>query len=142
MAKIKKNNGWDSHYVGMKKDGDIVAATLLLSKDIKFFKKMFYAPRGFLLDYNDFALIRDFTLELKKYLKENNALFLKINPYLDYQERTVDGEVVPNTRKDDFMALMKKLGYKHMGFYIDQDEKKDLEPRWISVLDLKDKTFD
>ena len=29
-----------------------------------------------------------------------------------------------------------------MGFYIDQDEKKDLEPRWISVLDLKDKTFD
>ena len=141
-AEIKKTNGWDSHYVGMKKDGKLVAATLLLSKNIKFFKKMFYAPRGFLLDYNDFKLIEEFTLELKKYLKENNALFLKINPYLDYQERTVDGDVVPNTRKDDFFALMKKLGYKHMVFYINQDEKKDLEPRWISVLDLKDKTFD
>ena len=35
-AEIKKTNGWDSHYVGMKKDGNLVAATLLLSKNIKF----------------------------------------------------------------------------------------------------------
>ena len=40
------------------------------------------------------------------------------------------------------MNNFKRLGYKHNGFYIDQDKKSDLEPRWISILDIKDKTID
>ena len=52
-AEIKKDNGWQSNYVGMKDGKKIVCATLLLSKKIKFFKTMFYAPRGFLIDYDN-----------------------------------------------------------------------------------------
>lgn len=141
-AEIKKDNGWQSNYVGMKDGKKIVCATLLLSKKIKFFKTMFYAPRGFLIDYNNLELVETFTNELKKYLKDNNALFLKINPYIDYQKRNVDGNVIENTKNDELMAELKKLGYVHNGFYIDQDNKIDLEPRWISVLDIKDKTMD
>lgn len=137
-AKIKKDNGWDHYYVGLKDDKRIVAATLLLSKKIKFFKTMFYAPRGFLLDYSDFNILEEFTKGIKQFLKDKNALFLKINPYIDYQQRTVDGEVVPGTEKKDLMEKFKSLGFKHNGFYIDQDKKDDLEPRWISVLDLED----
>ena len=136
-AEVKKDNGWDHFYVGLKDNKKIVAATLLLSKKIKFFKTMFYAPRGFLIDYDDFSLIEEFTKGIKIFLKEHNALFLKINPYIDYQLRTVDGEIVEGTSKDKLMSELKKLGYKHNGFYIDQDKKDDLEPRWISVLDLE-----
>lgn len=136
-AKIKKDNGWDHYYVGLKDGKKIVAATLLLSKKIKFFKTMFYAPRGFLLDYSDFNILEEFTKGIKQFLKDKNALFLKINPYIDYQQRTVDGEVVPNTEKNDLMEKLKSLGFRHNGFYIDQDKKSDLEPRWISVLDLE-----
>ena len=137
-AEVKKDNGWNSYFVGLKDGKKIVAATLLLSKRIKFFKNMFYAPRGFLLDYNNLELLEEFTNGIKKFLKDKNALFLKINPYVDYQERTVDGEVVPNTQRDDLMNKLKELGFVHNGFYIDQDKKTDLEPRWISVLDLED----
>ncbi|MBQ3308111.1 MAG: peptidoglycan bridge formation glycyltransferase FemA/FemB family protein [Bacilli bacterium] len=137
-AEVKKDNGWDSYYVGLKDNGEVVAATLLLSKKIKFFKNMFYAPRGFLLDYEDFEKVEEFTKGLKDFLKDKNALFLKINPYVDYQERTVDGDIVEGTAKDSLMNKLKELGYVHNGFYIDQDKKTDLEPRWISVLDLKD----
>ena len=98
---------------------------------------MFYAPRGFLIDYDNFEILERFTEEIKKFLKDKNALFLKINPYIDYQGRTVDGEVVPDTQRDDLMDEFKKLGFVHNGFYIDQDKKDDLEPRWISVLDLE-----
>ncbi len=136
-AEVKKDNGWDHFYVGLKDNKKIVAATLLLSKKIKFFKTMFYAPRGFLIDYDDFSLIEEFTKGIKIFLKEHNALFLKINPYIDYQLRTVDGDIVEGTSKDKLMSELKKLGYKHNGFYIDQDKKDDLEPRWISVLDLE-----
>lgn len=133
---VKRDNGWKSYYVGLKDNGKVVAASLLLSKKIKFFKNMFYAPRGFLLDYNDLDLLEGFTLGIKNFLKDKNALFLKINPYVDYQMRTVDGEVVPDTARDDLMKKFKELGFVHNGFYIDQDKKTDLEPRWISVLDL------
>lgn len=139
-AEVKKDNGWDSYYVGLKDGKKVVAATLLLSKKIKFFKNMFYAPRGFLLDYNDLDLLEEFTKGIKKFLKDKNALFLKINPYVDYQGRTVDGEVVPDTQRDDLMKKLKELGFVHNGFYIDQDKKTDLEPRWISVLDLENIT--
>lgn len=141
-AEVKKENGWDSYFVGLKDGKEIVAATLLLSKKIKFFKNMFYAPRGFLLDYSSLDVLEEFTNGIKKFLKDKNALFLKINPYVDYQERTVDGEVVPDTQRDDLMDKLKSLGFVHNGFYIDQDKKTDLEPRWISVLDINGMTMD
>ena len=141
-GEIKKDNGWDSHFLGLKDGKQIIAATLLLSKKIKIFGNMFYAPRGFLLDYNNLEILENFTNEIKKYLKEHNALFLKINPYVDYQERNVDGEEVEGTKNETLMNKLKDLGFKHNGFYIDQDKKKDLEPRWISVLDIKDMTMD
>ena len=141
-AEVKKDNGWNSYFVGLKDGKKIVAATLLLSKKIKFFKNMFYAPRGFLLDYDNLEILEEFTKGIKDFLKDKNALFLKINPYVDYQGRTVDGEIVPDTQRDDLMNKLKELGFVHNGFYIDQDKKTDLEPRWISVLDINGMTMD
>lgn len=140
---IKKDNNWEGTIVGIKKDNKIVAATVLLMKNIKGInKKMVYAPRGFLLDYNDLTLLTDFVEKLKIYLKENNALFLKINPYVKYQERDINGEPIENTKNDILINKLKELDFIHQGFYITMDEKKDLEPRWLSVLNLEDKTVD
>ena len=141
-AEVKKDNGWGHYYVGLKDGKKVVAATLLLYKKIRFFNNMFYAPRGFLIDYNNLELLEEFTDGIKKFLKDKNALFLKINPYIDYQERTVDGEIVPDTKCDKLFDKLNELGFQHNGFYIEQDSKTDLEPRWISVLDIKDMTMD
>ena len=141
-AEVKKDNGWGHYYVGLKDNKKVVAATLLLYKKIRFFKNMFYAPRGFLLDYSNLELLEEFTKGIKKFLKYKNALFLKINPYIDYQERTVDGEIVPDTRKNELFDKLLELGFTHNGFYIEQDSKTDLEPRWISVLDINGMTMD
>lgn len=141
-AKVKKTNGWNSYFVGLKDKNKIVAATLLLSKKIKMFKTMFYAPRGFLLDYDNLELLKEFTEKIKEFIKIKDALFLKINPYVDYQERTVDGDIVENTEKKELFRTLESLGFKHNGFYIEQDKKTDLEPRWISVLDINGKSMD
>lgn len=141
-AKVKKTNGWNSYFVGLKDKNKIVAATLLLSKKIKLFKTMFYAPRGFLLDYDNLELLKEFTEKIKEFIKTKDALFLKINPYVDYQERTVDGDIVENTEKKELFKTLESLGFKHNGFYIEQDKKTDLEPRWISVLDINGKSMD
>ena len=139
---IKEQNGWQGKIVGIKKDGEIIAATILLIKKVIGNIRFAYAPRGFLLDYSDFDLLEKFTSEIKAYLKTQGVAFLKINPYVDYQLRDVNGEVIENTKNDALMEKLKELGYIHYGFYLDMDEKKDLEPRWVSVLDIKDKTID
>lgn len=139
---IKEQNGWQGKIVGIKKDDKIIAATILLIKKVIGNIRFAYAPRGFLLDYSDFSLLEAFTNEIKSYLKNMGVAFLKINPYVDYQLRDVNGEPIENTKNDALMNKLKELGYIHYGFYVDMDEKKDLEPRWISVLDIKDKTID
>lgn len=139
---IKEQNGWQGKIVGIKKDGEIIAATILLIKKVIGNIRFAYAPRGFLLDYSDFDLLEEFTKEIKAYLKNMGVAFLKINPYVDYQLRDVNGEVIENTKNDSLMEKLEELGYIHYGFYVDMNEKKDLEPRWVSVLDIKGKTID
>lgn len=140
---IKRKNGWEGTIVGIKKENKIIAATILLMKNIKGInKKMVYAPRGFLLDYTDTSLLTVFVEKIKVYLKEKNALFLKINPYVKYQERDINGNVIENTKNDTLVNKLNNLGFIHQGFYITMDEKKDLEPRWLSVLNLENKSID
>jgi len=84
---LKETNGWSMHLLGLKDNDKIVTASLLLSKKIPFFnKQMFYSPRGFLIDYSNYELLKTWTNELKKYVKDNNGVFVKIDPYVSYQD--------------------------------------------------------
>ncbi|MBQ1965135.1 MAG: peptidoglycan bridge formation glycyltransferase FemA/FemB family protein, partial [Clostridia bacterium] len=140
---VKSGNGWYGKLLGFKEDGVLVAATALLFKRVSELRMTFaYAPRGFLLDYSDLGLLERFTADLKTYLQAKKVAFLKVNPYVDYQMRDVDGQIVPDTKNDALMDKFRALGYRHHGFYVDMDHKTDLEPRWISVLDLSGKTMD
>ena len=137
-GELKSFTGWVSHLVGLKIDGKIVAASLLLAKKIPVLNKyIYYAPRGFLIDYEDNCLLEKFILGIKKYVKKNKGIFIKINPYVEYQKHDIDGNIVgkPNQK---VINELESLGFKHNGFTITYG--KDLEPRWLSVLDLKNKT--
>ena len=139
-GEFKSISGWKHFMVGIKNDGKIEAATLILGKKIPIFNRyIYYAPRGFLIDYNNTELLKKFTLEVKKYLKKKKGIFIKINPYLIYQERDINGDIVENgIDNKNVVEELKKLGFIHTGFTINYG--KDLEPRWISVLDLEGKT--
>lgn len=141
-GKLKQGTGWKYSLVGFKKDGKVEAASLLLFKKIPVFNRyIFYSPRGFLIDYSNKELLKLYTEEIKKYVKKEKGIFFKINPLVVYQERDKNGNIVENgTDNSELVAYLKKLGYKHTGFTTTYG--KDLEPRWISVLDIKDKTLD
>jgi len=140
---VKKDNGWNGKIVGVKNNNKIIAASILLFKNVKYVNKsIVYAPRGFLLDYSDFELVKEFTVAIKKYLKKHNAMFLKVNPYVEYCKRDVNGVKEENSENNELFDLLISIGYIHQGFYVRMDEKKDLEPRWLSVLNLENKTSD
>lgn len=80
-ALIMGERGYDYEYIGLFNEMNIlVAASLILIKKIK--KNIFYgyAPKGFLLDYNDSYLVSSFTELLKKFYSNRNIAFIKINP--------------------------------------------------------------
>jgi len=140
-ANLKKSNNWQAHYVGLKDNKNILAGALILSKTLPFIKKkMFYSPRGFLIDYKNIDLLKTFTEEIKKYAKKNNAIFIKIDPYVELVLHDNNGDVV----KDGFNNIetvqnLKKLKYKHYGFNLMQDT---LQPRWMHIVETKDKNID
>lgn len=112
MAQVRKAMGWDSHYVGVKKDGVILAGAMMVSKVRHFGKREFYSPHGPLIDFMDVALLTFFTKELKKYLKSQNAYVFRMDPYYPLIERDIQGDIV----EDGFdhreaVSNLKKLGY-------------------------------
>ena len=140
---VKQTNGWWGKMLGLKENGELVAATVVLFKRVAGIGVTFaYAPRGYLLDYSNFELVERFTAAIKEYMKRQGVAFLKVNPYVDYQLRDEDGKIFRDTANHALMAQMKTLGYRHQGFYVDMHDKKDLEPRWVSVLDLEGKTME
>lgn len=138
-GQLKEFTGWTSHIVGIKNSGKVVAATLLLGKKIPVLGKyIYYAPRGFLIDYTNFYLLEKFTNELTKYVKKNKGIFVKINPYVEYRKRDINGNIIDDETNQHIIDKLEHLGFKHNGFTINYGV--DLEPRWLSVLNLENET--
>lgn len=139
-AKLKEKNGWNWELLGFKKDKKIICGTMILSKSTILGKKMFYAPRGFLIDYNNTELLNSFTLELKKYLKTKKAIFLKIDPYIMYHQRDIDGKIVPGgIDNSDIVKKLNRLGFNKQ---CKKPGQQSLQATWMYWLPLENKTLD
>lgn len=127
-----------SYYVGVLENDKVVAATRMTS--IKGFLglRSFYAPRGFLIDYKNFKLLKFFVDNLKRYLKEKKCYRLHIDPYVIYKSRDIDGKITEDIDNTEIVENLKKLGFSHDGFTTGYDYTKQV--RWQYVLDIKDKT--
>ncbi|MDD4036005.1 MAG: peptidoglycan bridge formation glycyltransferase FemA/FemB family protein [Bacilli bacterium] len=135
-GKLKEINNWQYYFVGVTDDKDnIIGASLLLSKKIISKYKMFYAPRGFLIDYSDYDLVSFFTSEIKKYLRSKKGIFIKIDPHVIYKERDKNGAIIEGGIDNTpiYKSLL-KLGYQHYGFTNYFDET--LQMRWLFRLPL------
>ena len=128
LAHLKEELGSKIHYVGVKEDDNIIASSLMLEDTTILGKKMFYAPRGLLVDYHNKELLTFFTKNLKKYIKKQGGFILTIDPNVIYRVRTSDGEIDKNNPSDnESIQNLKDLGYKHYGFNIYLDSR---QARW------------
>lgn len=115
FAKVAKNS--TPHYVGLKNNNKLVATALLLEKKMAIGYTYFYSPRGFVIDYHDEELVKLFVTEIKKYLKDKKAIFLKIDPDLIiHRENYLNEEQNAEINSAKTINFLKKLGFKHQGF--------------------------
>ena len=134
IAKLREDSNWESHFVGVKENQTLIAAAMLLSHERHFGKKEFYSPRGFLMDFENSKVLHFFTKELKKYVKEKGGYVLRIDPYLLYKERDIDGNIVDGG--EDHSKVVENLS--SFGYHKVPTPLKE-QVGWMFCLDLKGK---
>ena len=132
----KDAKGQVPRYVGMEdNDGNLIASCLILLRKTPFGFSYGYAPRGFILDYNNKEVIRKFTNYLKQYMKDNKIIYIKFDPDIKYQDIDEDGNKIDGGENNyELYNYMLSLGYKHTGFYKLYEGN---QPRYTFRIDLK-----
>ena len=134
FAKI--NDQYSSHFLGFvdEQSGKIIGASLLLYKTLFWGYKYAYAPRGFLIDYEDTQMITTITKSLKRLLKKQKFIFVKINPLIVVSERDKNGKIIKfNNYVNNILETLKNNDYEHLGFNI---YNESILPRWNVVAKL------
>lgn len=133
FAKIEKHQ--TPYYLGLvDKDNNILGATLLLQKHLPLGLCYFYAPRGFVIDFTDTSLVKKFSIEIIKFIKKKEAIFLKIDPDLIWHEENYKGdEVKPKYDCRKIFDTLQMIGFKHLGF---TKNFETTQPRYTFRIDL------
>lgn len=139
MIELKKNNGWQVYYTAVTdENGKILAAAGFSKVPAARFFHYAYAQRGILCDFENHELTAFFTEKLKEFLKANGMAYMRMDPYVEYQQLNPDGSVTEggfsNQHIIDFLT---SLGYEHLGFT--KNYTADSQVRYMVVLDLDDK---
>lgn len=131
---VMNNQKFESVFIGlMDETNHILGASLILIEKRRNFKYA-YAPRGFLIDYNDFNLVEIFTKELKKFLGKKNVIAIKISPMIVRNIFDLKYHVTnQNNYYDAIYNHLNKLGYYHLGYnyYFEA-----IKPRFEAIIDL------
>ncbi|MBQ3306706.1 MAG: peptidoglycan bridge formation glycyltransferase FemA/FemB family protein [Bacilli bacterium] len=135
ISKLREKQNWNTNYVGVKENNKLIAATMLLSHKRHFNKWEFYSPRGYLLDFHNKELLEFFTNGLKKYIKEKNGYIFRVDPYLKYRQRNIDGDIEEDGEDNrDVVDELKSLGFKKVSI---EDTEQVI---WMFSLDLEGKS--
>lgn len=147
--------GYSVLYLGFEDGLTIKGVTLLLTKNVYLGQSVSYAPRGPLLDYEDYTFTEEALLCLKKYLNNNKIMAFTMDPpiiltirnkygALKQMNNGVDkkldaiihgGEIVKANpyAKDIVNFLLKKMDFDYRGqnlFF------EGILPRWYAVTNL------
>ena len=135
ISKLREKSNWTTYYVGVKEEKKLIAATMLLSHKRHFGKYEFYSPRGYLLDFKNKELLEFFTNELKKYIEDKKGYVLRIDPYVIYKERDIDGNIVADgIDNSDVVNNLQSFGFKKV-------KTENMEQvGWMFSLNLEGKT--
>jgi len=120
-------------FLGLVDDNYILAASTIIVEKRNGFKYA-YTPRGFLIDFNDYNLVEQFTKLLKDYLGKKDITAIKINPMIVKTIYNNNKEIIyKNKHYDSIFEQLIKLGYNHCGY---NDHFEAIKPRFEAILNI------
>lgn len=140
-GQFKSKGLWSYELIGLEDDNkQLIAACMMLKRKLPGINKyMFYASRGYVLDYHNEDIVKIFTEQIKRYAKSEKAVMVKIDPCVKYRQYDKDGKRVEDGfNHQKVIDELIELGYKHKGITLDFD---GIQPRFVYQLPM-DKDLD
>ena len=114
-ALFQSEQGNDYDLIGLVNEkNEIIAASLIVIKKINIFFSYGYAPRGFLMNYYNEAIIKEFTTKLKKHYYNKNVAFIKVNPEIEIGQIDFKKQSITYNRNRNIANTLKKYNFKKL----------------------------
>lgn len=135
-ALLMAETGYDYELVGYVDEyNNIHAASLILIKKLNHLFKYGYAPKGFIIDYFNKKLMKNFTDDLIAYYKKKHLAFIKLNPEIaicEVDSKTGKKEYNTNIEIKDTLI---DLGYVKLK---DNLYFESMIPKYNGIVNLKE----
>ena len=135
-ALLMTNYGYTYDYIGYIDDSNTIkAAALILKKRLQGKNKYGYSPKGFLINYYDKELVKSFLLDLRKYYRREDLVFIKFNPEIIIGEtdKTKDYSISYNGK----VNIIDELKGQNTKRRLEAKEFELLEPKMSAYINLK-----
>lgn len=133
-AFLKSEEGYEYELIGYVDNEKIYAAALVLVQLLNGYLYA-YVPEGFLIDYNNYELLENFTNDLYNWYKKDGITFIRINPRIPIAK--VDLNTLNPIYNNNFKLIesLKKCGYIKIDdtLYFDS-----ILPRFDAIINLND----
>ena len=118
--------GYNIHYLGIVSDTNkLIGATLLLYKQVFMSNKIAYAPRGFLLNYENIENLEEIIKKIKQVLGKQGFMLLRIDPYIPLTIRDSNGTIMNfNNQGNAIIENLKSVGFEYKGKINDFSSEK------------------
>lgn len=125
-GQVSKNRGFTPYYVGAEKDGRLAATALLLQKKLVMGYSYFYIPRGFVMDYKDYDLLKFMTESIHQFCKKHHSIYFKIDPDIKLHTIDLDGNIVDGEKNYALSDYLLSLGYKRkeLNYFFEHEQPR------------------
>ena len=111
-ALFQSEQGKDYDLLGLiNEKNEIIAASLIIIKKLNIFFSYGYAPKGFLMNYYDERIVKEFSTLLKKHYYNKNVAFIKINPEIEIGQIDFKNKSITYNRNKNIISTLKKYDY-------------------------------
>ena len=123
----KVKSEWNHERLGVYEEGKLLAVASILVKSLPLGYKMFYIPRGPILDYRDTELLKFVLQSIKSYARSKRAVFVTFDPSICLSQHLVNQDKREYPESLAIVEILGQLGVKWSGQTTEMDDT--IQPR-------------
>ena len=123
----KVKSDWNHERFGVYEGEKLLAVASILIKSLPLGYKMFYIPRGPILDYRDTELLKFVLQSIKSYARSKKAIFVTFDPSICQSQHLVNQDKTEYPENLALVETLGQLGVKWSGQTAEMDDT--IQPR-------------
>ena len=123
----KVKSDWNHERLGVYEGENLLAVASILIKSLPLGYKMFYIPRGPILDYRDTELLSFVIQSIKSYARSKRAIFVTFDPSICLSQHLVNQDKIEYPENLAIVEILGQLGVKWSGQTTEMDDT--IQPR-------------